>query len=87
MLRLARGVLTQRVIRTSCSQVQLPGFTTVATSSVDDLKLKIREMVHDKSSAKWIHIDKPNETQKVFNICFRTVPETDNGIAHILGKI
>jgi Zn-dependent M16 (insulinase) family peptidase len=82
MLRLGSAV-TRRVFRPSSN---IPGFTTVASSNVDDLKLTIREMVHDKSTAKWTHIDKVNENQKVFNICFRTVPQTDNGIAHILGE-
>lgn len=85
MLRVG-SALPRRVIRAAGSNVPLAGFTTISTSTVEDLKLNIREMVHDSSTAKWTHIDKQDETQKVFNICFRTVPQTDNGVAHILGK-
>ena len=67
---------------------QIPnGFELVKTSTVDDLKLDLTEMTHTASGARWIHIDKPSEKQKVFNICFRTVPMTDNGVAHILGNV
>ena len=83
MLRLGNR-LSGRFLRACGAKVD--GFSTVSTSTVDDLKLNIREMVHDSSQAKWTHIDKENETQKVFNICFRTVPQTDNGVAHILGR-
>ena len=64
----------------------LHGFHVVNQFEVDDLKLKVTERVHQDSNAKWTHIDKHGETEKVFNICFRTVPFTDNGVAHILGK-
>ena len=65
----------------------LQGFHVVNQFEVDDLKLKVTERVHQQSDAKWTHIDKHGETEKVFNICFRTVPFTDNGVAHILGII
>ena len=64
----------------------LQGFHVVNQFEVDDLKLKVTERVHQESEAKWTHIDKQGETEKVFNICFRTVPFTDNGVAHILGN-
>ena len=64
----------------------LQGFHVVNQFEVDDLKLKVTERVHQQSDAKWTHIDKDGETEKVFNICFRTVPFTDNGVAHILGR-
>ena len=32
-------------------------------------------------------MSKEDESQKVFNICFRTVPMTNNGVTHILGTV
>ena len=67
---------------------QVPsGFSLVRESTVSDLKLNLTEMEHQKTGSRWVHIDKEAETNKVFNICFRTVPMTDNGVAHILEHI
>ena len=63
------------------------GFNLIKKSQVDDLKLNMLEMEHARTGAKWVHIDKDGERNKVFNICFRTVPMTDNGVAHILEHI
>ena len=84
MLRVGSRVRSTRMRLAS----QVPsGFSLVRESTVSDLKLNLTEMEHQKTGSRWVHIDKEAETNKVFNICFRTVPMTDNGVAHILEHI
>merc|ERR1711970_1087370 len=73
--------------RLASSSTPPAGFNLIKRSEVTDLKLNMIEMEHARTGAKWVHIDKESEANKVFNICFRTVPMTDNGVAHILEHI
>ena len=85
MLRIGRKINPSKMHRLASTVPK--GFNLVRTSTVTDLKLNLTEMEHAETGCKWVHIDKESETNKVFNICFRTVPFTDNGVAHILEHI
>ena len=83
----ARKVNPLMMHRLASTVITPAGFNLVKQSEVTDLKLNLVEMEHAQTGAKWVHINKESEVNKVFNICFRTVPMTDNGVAHILEHI
>lgn len=59
------------------------GFKVVNKRSFDELKGTAVEMLHEKSGARLLWLDR-NDVNKTFSISFRTVPSDDTGIFHIL---
>ena len=59
------------------------GFTLNRIEHIDEINGTAYEMKHDKSGARLIYIDAP-DTNKVFNIAFRTTPKDNTGVAHIM---
>lgn len=59
------------------------GFKVIDIKSYDELKGTAVEMFHEKSGARLLWLDR-NDTNKTFSIAFRTVPDDDTGIFHIL---
>ncbi|MBQ7876214.1 MAG: insulinase family protein [Clostridia bacterium] len=59
------------------------GFTFTEKKHVDEIKADVYIGKHTKSGAKLLYVasDDPN---KVFSISFKTVPENDTGVMHIL---
>ena len=59
------------------------GFTVLTGRELPELKAKLYEMKHEKSGARLVWLDR-DEENKTFGIAFRTVPEDDTGVFHIL---
>lgn len=59
------------------------GFKILEVKDVAELKGRIVEMKHEKSGARLLWLDRP-DNNKTFSIAFRTVPSDDTGIFHIL---
>ena len=59
------------------------GFTVLACRELPELEAKLYEMTHEKSGARLVWLDREEEN-KTFGIAFRTVPEDDTGVFHIL---
>lgn len=59
------------------------GFEVINIQSVESLGAELIEMCHKKTSARlaWL---KSSEENKLFSISFKTVPEDDTGVFHIL---
>jgi len=62
---------------------KLYGFELQRTIEIKEINCTLRELVHQKSGAKVMHIATDDE-ENVFSLAFRTIPETSNGVAHIL---
>ena len=61
----------------------LHGFTVQEVRALPELEATIVEMEHVKSGARLVWLDRPDEN-KTFCIAFRTLPEDDTGVFHIL---
>lgn len=61
----------------------LNGFKIKDIKEVEELKGRAIEMSHEKSGARLLWLDRP-DNNKTFSIAFRTVPSDDTGIFHIL---
>ena len=61
----------------------LYGFEKVTDQFITELDTEVVIYKHTKTAAKLLHIPN-NDTNKVFNIQFVTLPQDDTGIAHIL---
>ena len=59
------------------------GFRLDRIERIDEINGTAYEMKHEKSGARLIYIDSP-DTNKVFNIAFRTTPQDSTGVAHIM---
>lgn len=59
------------------------GFRLDRIERIDEINGTAYEMKHEKSGARLIYIDAP-DTNKVFNIAFRTTPTDNTGVAHIM---
>lgn len=59
------------------------GFRLNRVERIDEINGTAYEMKHEKSGARLIYIDSP-DTNKVFNIAFRTTPSDSTGVAHIM---
>ena len=58
-------------------------FALTALSALMRSMVPAYEMKHEKSGARLIYIDSP-DSNKVFNIAFRTTPHNSTGVAHIM---
>lgn len=61
----------------------LSGFRVESVSDVPDAGGRLWKMAHEKSGAALFWLEREDET-KTFAIAFKTLPEDDTGIAHIL---
>ena len=59
------------------------GFRLDRIERIDEINGTAYEMKHEKSGARLIYIDAP-DSNKVFNIAFRTTPQDSTGVAHII---
>ena len=59
------------------------GFTVVSVEEVADCGGILTVMEHEKSGARLAYL-KRNDTNKTFSVAFKTVPEDDTGVFHIL---
>ena len=59
------------------------GFRLDRIEHIDEINGTAYEMKHEKSGARLIYIDSP-DSNKVFNIAFRTTPHNSTGVAHIM---
>ena len=56
------------------------GFRLDRIERIDEINGTAYEMKHEKSGARLIYIDSP-DSNKVFNIAFRTTPHNSTGVA------
>ena len=59
------------------------GFRLDRIERIDEINGTAYEMKHEKSGARLIYIDSP-DSNKIFNIAFRTTPHNSTGVAHIM---
>ncbi|MBR2726310.1 MAG: insulinase family protein [Solobacterium sp.] len=59
------------------------GFRIVSIREAEDIRAQLVEAQHEKTGAKLIWL-KREEVNKTFAIAFRTIPEDDTGVFHIL---
>ena len=62
---------------------KLNGFTVVRVRSVEELKSTLVEMQHDKTGAQLAWMDN-GDSNKLFSVAFKTLPEDHTGVFHIL---
>ena len=62
---------------------KLHGFTIDRVRQVTELSANLVEMSHDKTGAKLCWVDN-GESNKLFSIAFKTLPEDSTGVFHIL---
>lgn len=60
-----------------------PAFRLLRTQHIASLNLNVEEYLHAKTGAQHIHIAADN-SENVFLVALRTVPEDSTGVAHIL---
>ena len=60
-----------------------PAFEPLRSQTIDALNLRVEEYRHRKTGAQHIHLASDN-TENVFLVALRTVPEDSRGVAHIL---
>ncbi|WP_373290107.1 insulinase family protein [Amphritea balenae] len=60
-----------------------PAFTLQRSEPIESLGIEMQEYVHSKTGALHYHIAAENQ-ENVFLVAFRTVPEDNCGVAHIL---
>ena len=62
---------------------KLHGFTVTRVREVAELSANLVEMSHDKTGAQLVWVDN-GESNKLFSIAFKTLPEDSTGVFHIL---
>ncbi|BBB26277.1 insulinase family protein [Amphritea japonica] len=60
-----------------------PAFQLKRTETIESLGIDVQEYVHSQTGALHYHIAADNQ-ENVFLVAFRTVPEDNTGVAHIL---
>lgn len=64
--------------------MEVKNFTLLKTEEVKETGSMAYFFEHNKTKAQIIYLSNPNDDNKVFNICFKTVPTNDKGIPHII---
>ena len=64
-------------------QDRLHGFTVTRVRDIAEIEGQLVEMVHDKTGARLVWADN-GEENKLFSVGFRTLPEDNTGVFHIL---
>lgn len=67
----------------SMSPTKYKAFTYRRIVEIPEIRVTLHELVHEKSGALIVHLASDDD-ENFFNISFRTIPETSNGVAHIL---
>ena len=62
---------------------KLYGFTVTRARKAEELSGTLYEMTHDKTGAQLCWMDN-GEMNKLFSVAFKTLPEDDTGVFHIL---
>ncbi len=62
----------------------MPTFQLLQQQTISTLNIKAYIYAHQNSKAIHIHLDAPENTENVFMVAFRTLPEDSTGVAHIL---
>jgi len=62
---------------------QINGFTCQKVEQFADFECTGFEFIHNQTGTKYVHID-TDDTENTFVISFKTVPEDDTGVPHIL---
>jgi Zn-dependent M16 (insulinase) family peptidase len=62
---------------------KLHGFTVQRAKNVPELQLAAIQLQHDKTGADYIHVAR-DDKNNVFAIGFKTNPNDDTGVPHIL---
>ena len=62
---------------------KLCGFTVKRARKVEELNADFYEMTHDKTGSELCWVDNKEEN-KLFSVTFKTLPENDTGVFHIL---
>ncbi|MCV6614164.1 MAG: insulinase family protein [Cellvibrionaceae bacterium] len=65
------------------SQQPHPAFEALRSQAIDSLNIVVHEYRHRQTGAAHIHIEADN-SENVFLVALRTVPEDSTGVAHIL---
>jgi Zn-dependent M16 (insulinase) family peptidase len=60
-----------------------PSFEWLRSKTIESLNITITEYQHRKTGAQHIHISADN-SENIFLVALRTVPEDSTGVAHIL---
>ena len=88
------GTVALGLIGCACAAVELPevgvavgdrlsGFTVSAVTDLPDIRARLVRMSYDRNGADLVWLARAEEN-KTFAIAFRTPPEDDTGVAHIL---
>ena len=59
------------------------GFEFVSARDIPELSATLHEAVYRKNGAKLVFLERP-DTNKTFSITFKTIPEDDTGVFHII---
>lgn len=59
------------------------GFTHIKSQVLPELEGDLHQYRHERTGARLIWLDRPDEN-KTFSVAFRTLPEDDTGVFHIL---
>lgn len=59
------------------------GFVVTKSIVIPELQCHLTELKHEQSGALVVHIAN-DDTENLFNLSFRTLPDSSNGVAHIL---
>ncbi|MBR5754267.1 MAG: insulinase family protein, partial [Erysipelotrichaceae bacterium] len=62
---------------------KIHGFRVIRVEKVDEIQATLNEMIHEKTQAKAIWLERADEN-KTFSIAFKTTPVDDTGVFHIL---
>jgi Zn-dependent M16 (insulinase) family peptidase len=60
-----------------------PAFTPIRQKSIDSLNIRVEEFQHQATGAVHYHMATEN-SENVFLVALRTVPEDSTAVAHIL---
>ena len=60
-----------------------PAFKPLRQETIDSLNIRVEQFEHSATGAMHYHLDAEN-TENVFLVALRTVPEDSTGVAHIL---
>ena len=62
---------------------KIHGFTVTAITDIREFEGQLIEMTHEKTGARLVWA-KSSEENKLFSVGFRTLPEDNTGVFHIL---
>lgn len=64
-------------------QSRYKNFVVNRVLEIPELQITVTELIHEPTGAEVMHL-KADDDENLFNLSFRTWPETSNGVAHIL---